>query len=86
MHERVRDNPRDPLEASCSRVMVVPMVAGFQETCGKSEVTVTGFVKFFIEDYDAGTKVLTARVLGEAGPVADLSGTQLLAQRSARLK
>lgn len=78
--------PEIHIEESCPRVVVVPMVAGFYETCGKSEVIVTGLVKFFIEEYNAGTKVLTARVLGEAGTVADFTGTELLAQRSARLK
>ena len=77
--------PVNHIEESCPRVVVVPMVAGFQQTCGKSEVTVTGFVKFFIEGYDPCTKIITARFLGQAGP-ANFAGTELLAQRSARLK
>ena len=77
--------PAIHIEEPCPRVVVVPMVSGFHETCGRSTVTVTGFVKVFIESYNDSTKVLSAWVLGQAGP-AGFTGTEVLAQRSARLK
>jgi hypothetical protein len=66
-------------------VVIVPAVAGFREVCGKSEVTVTGFVKIFIDSYNQYTKVLTAWVLGQAAP-GDSASTEGLPMRSARLK
>jgi len=70
----------------CSRVAVVPMVSGFEESSGKSTVTVIGFLKIYIESYDENTKVLTAWVLGKAAGPSGFTGTQALALRSARLK
>lgn len=77
--------PEVSITEPCPRVAVVPMVSGFYEACGKSYVTVTGFVKIFIQNYNESTKVLTAWTLGQAGP-SGFTGTEALAQRSARLK
>ena len=69
----------------CPKVVIVPAVSGFHETCGKSYVTVTGFVKILIEDYNECSKVLTAWVLGQVAP-GDFTGTSGLPMRSVRLK
>lgn len=68
----------------CHRVVVAPKIAGFEEACGRSYVTVVGFVKLFIEDYNQSTKVLTAWCLGEVSPdeenltAADACGVRLV--------
>lgn len=78
--------PEVSITEPCPRVVVVPMVAGFQEACGKSTVTITGFIKVFIEDYNHSTKVLSAWVLGQASGPPGYTGTEALSLRSARLK
>lgn len=78
--------PAQNITDPCSRVAVVPMVSGFEDSCGKSTVTVIGFLKIFIESYDPHSKVLSAWVLGKAAGPSGFTGTQALALRSARLK
>lgn len=53
---------------NCPRLVLIPVVEGFCELHGKGRVTVKSFVRFFIEDYDSETKVLSGWCLGEAGP------------------
>ena len=55
------------IEEPCPRVVMIPVITGFFEQCGRGRVTVSGFVKFFIEGYDQGTKILTGWCLGEVG-------------------
>lgn len=69
----------------CSRVVVIPTVAGFFESNGRSYVTVTGFLRFFIDGYDSNTKLLTGWCLGQAAP-GDYTSTEGLTMRSVRLK
>lgn len=69
----------------CPRVIVIPAVAGFFDSNGRSYVTVTGFVKFFIEGYDDQTKVLTGWPLGQVA-ASNYQSTEGLAMRSVRLK
>ena len=67
----------------CPRVVVVPVVGGFFEANGRSYVTVTGFIKFFIENYDDHTKVLTGWALGKV--TSNYGGAEGLVSRSVRL-
>ncbi|MGI6643481.1 MAG: pilus assembly protein TadG-related protein [Bacillota bacterium] len=48
----------------CPRVVVIPTVSDFYEASGRSYVTVTGFVKFFIDAYDSKGRVLKGWCLG----------------------
>ena len=59
------DNDGSDIQSSCSRVVVLPMVSGLHQANGKDVVTIIGFLRFFIEDYNSDTKVLSAWCLGE---------------------
>ncbi len=52
-------------DSGCSRVVILPMVSGLHQAHGKDVVTIIGFLRFFIEDYDSDSKELTAWCLGE---------------------
>ncbi len=52
------------VEPNCPRLIVLPTVSGFYEAQGRGWVTVTGFLKFFIEAYDTKNGVLRGWCLG----------------------
>jgi hypothetical protein len=81
------DGEADQIDVTepCPRVIVIPIVAGFFESNGRSYVTVTGFVKFFVEAYDDHTKVLTGWSLGQT-TAGNYQGTEGIAMRSVRLQ
>lgn len=51
------------VKPDCPRIVVIPVVDGFFEQNGRGYVTVRGFARFFIENYDDKTKILSGWVL-----------------------
>ncbi|HHY17536.1 MAG TPA: hypothetical protein GX524_05620 [Firmicutes bacterium] len=62
------------IEPLCPRVVVIPIVADFYEQSGKGYVTISGFAKFFIENYNKDTKVMTGWFLQEVSP-SEITGS-----------
>ncbi len=62
------------IDPMCSRIVVIPIVGGFYQQSGKGYVTISGFAKFFIEDYNKDTKIMTGWFLQEVSP-SEITGS-----------